>query len=191
MRLGKTLLEGRTEGEVRYYVARGATGEAVMGPDLGKQVSWPYGAWCLEAMDSHGAWVASAPDLIRFACAFDDPNRSPLLKRETINTMFSRPGEGAGFDSKGQPRISYCGCGWFVKRVGKNGEVNRSHTGSLDGTSTLLLCRPDGVNIAVLFNIRNGSRERVPARAIGPLLELITDQVAEWPDMPTPAAAGD
>jgi hypothetical protein len=75
--------------------------------------------------------------------------------------------------------------------VGKNGEVNRSHTGSLDGTSTLLLCRPDGVNIAVLFNIRNGSRERVPARAIGPLLELVCDQVAEWPDTPTPAAAGD
>lgn len=191
MRLGKTLLPGRADGEVRYYVANGATDEAVMGPELGKQVPWPYGAWCLEAMDSHGAWIASAPDLIRFAGAFDDPNRSPLLKRETIETMFARPGGAAGFDSKGKPKISYCGCGWFVKRVGKNGEVNRSHTGSLDGTSTLLLCRPDGINLAVLFNIRNGSKERVPSRAIAPLLELLCDQVTEWPEMPQPAAAGD
>lgn len=191
MRLGKTLPEGRVEGEVKYYVASGATGEAVMGPDVGKQVSWPYGAWCLEAMDSHGAWIASAPDLIRFAAAFDDPSRSPLLKRETIETMFARPGGAAGFDSRGQPKISYCGCGWFVKRVGKNGEVNRSHTGSLDGTSTLLLCRPDGTNIAVLFNIRNGSKERVPSRAIAPLLELMADQVTEWPEMPPAAAGGD
>jgi len=191
MQLGKTLLNGRVDGEVKYYVSPGATGEAVMGPDLGKQVPWPYGAWCLEAMDSHGAWIASAPDLIRFACAFDDPSRSLLLQRATIETMFARPGAAAGFDAKGQPKISYCGCGWFVKRVGKNGEVNRSHTGSLDGTSTLLLCRPDGINIAVLFNIRNGSRERVPARAIGPLLELVADQVTEWPEPARPATAGD
>ena len=50
------------------------TGESVFAENLGETVPSPYGAWNLEAMDSHGGWIASAIDLAKFAAAFDDPD---------------------------------------------------------------------------------------------------------------------
>ena len=81
MQLGHTLLKDRAPGEVRYYSEPGKTGEAVMGPALGEQVPLPYGAWCLEAMERHGGWVATAPDLVprvgvRRPRALPDPQTS-------------------------------------------------------------------------------------------------------------------
>lgn len=181
MRLGKTLLSKSAEREVKYYTADGATGPAVVGEAIGKPVPSPYGGWYLEAMDAHGGWLASAPDLVRFASAFDDPAHSPLLKPETIATMFARPAGLAGNEPDGRPRDSYYGCGWFVRPVGKGGAANHWHTGSLDGTSTLLVRRHDGLNWAVLFNTRSGPRDEVPGRAIDPLLHTAADAVREWP----------
>src|SRR5207249_712562 len=43
-------------------------------------VPWPYGGFCLESMDAHGGWIASAVDLARFASALHDPDHGPLLK---------------------------------------------------------------------------------------------------------------
>src|SRR5262249_44742178 len=87
MRLGKTLLAQRAPGEVTYYDER--TGPAVMGA-IGTRVSLPYGTWSLEAMDSHGGWLASAADLVRFASAFDVPERCPLLQPKTIDVRAPR-----------------------------------------------------------------------------------------------------
>jgi len=58
MRLGKTLLKDRAPGEVRYYDERERTGPCVFADRLREQVPLPYGTWCLEAMDSHGGWLA-------------------------------------------------------------------------------------------------------------------------------------
>ena len=30
-----------------------------------------YGVWRQETLDAHGGWIASAPDLAKFAAAFD------------------------------------------------------------------------------------------------------------------------
>lgn len=181
MRIGRTLLADRAENEVRYYASGDGSGPAVIGEKIGAQVPWPYGGWYLEAMDAHGGWIASAPDLVKFAAAFDDPAHSPLLKPETIATMFARPDGLAGHDGQGKPLDSYYSCGWFVRPVGQAGAANHWHTGSLDGTSTLLVGRHDGLNWAVLFNTRNGPNDEVPARAIDPLLHQAADAVREWP----------
>jgi N-acyl-D-amino-acid deacylase len=91
MKLGHTLLEDRAEGEVKYYEPEGKPEPAVVGKNIGQDAPLPYGAWYLEAMDAHGGWIASAVDLVRFAAAFDDPARCPLLKAGTIAEMFARP----------------------------------------------------------------------------------------------------
>src|SRR5439155_302704 len=104
-RLGKTLPAQRAAGEVKYYDKH--TGSAVVGPDLGKKVALPYGAWYIEAMDAHGGWIASAPDLLRFACSFDNTTTHRLLKPADINLMFARPKGPAGFDPNGQPKDAY------------------------------------------------------------------------------------
>jgi N-acyl-D-amino-acid deacylase len=181
MRLGATLLEKRVRGEVKYHVPDEATARAVMGPQLGKPVPLPYGAWCLESMDAHGGWIASAPDLVRFISAFDDPRHCKILNAKSIGILFARPPGAAGQEENGKPRAAYCACGWMVRPIGNTGRANIWHGGLLDGTSTLLVRRHDGLAWAVLFNSRTSAKKKEPAGAIDPLLHEAADAVTIWP----------
>ena len=89
MRIGRTRLADRAPGESRYH--HPGTAPSVFAEDFGKPVPHPYGSWYLEAMDSHGGWIASAIDLARFATAFDSPDHCPILDRESIAQMHARP----------------------------------------------------------------------------------------------------
>jgi CubicO group peptidase (beta-lactamase class C family) len=179
MRLGKTLPAQRADDEVAYYANNEGTAPAVMGT-VGERVTLPYGAWALEAMDSHGGWLATAVDLVRFASAFDVPATCKILKEKSIETMFARPDGPAGYDARGAPRALYYGCGWRVRPAGR-GRVNTWHTGSLPGTSALLVRRHDGTNWAVLFNTRHApDRQRLSDKIDG-LLHKAADGVRRWP----------
>lgn len=180
MRLGHTLRDKRAPHEVCYYDRKNRKGKAVMG-DVGAQVPVPYGAWCLEAMDAHGGWIASAVDLVRFASAFDVPDKCPLLKPETIKTLFARPAGPAGFKSDGEPKEVYYACGWSGRPAGEN-SCNSWHTGALDGTSTLLVRRHDGLNWAALFNYRQTADGKELAGAIDPLIHRAAGAVDRWPE---------
>ena len=90
MRIGATRIEGRAEGEVRYY--QPGYGKSVFEADLGVRSPWPYGTWHLEAMDSHGGWLASAIDLAKIASALDDPTNSPLLSESSWSRMHATTG---------------------------------------------------------------------------------------------------
>ena len=179
MRLGRTLPEFRAEGEVKYYNPR--TLPSVFPPNLGQRVPSAYGGWNLEAMDSHGGWIASAPDLVRFACAFDRPDHSPILSADSVRQTFARPPGDAGFTPDRQPKPVYYGFGWMVRRVDTHGGINTWHTGQLDGTSTLLVRRHDGLAWAVLFNASHDPENKVLASLIDPLLHQAADQVRSWP----------
>jgi N-acyl-D-amino-acid deacylase len=182
MKQGKTLPEGRAEGEVKYYDEQNRTAPAVVGAQVGKQVPLPYGAWYLEAMDSHGGWIASAVDLVRFASTFDDPARSKLLTAESIRTMFARPEGAAGYEADGQPRGQYYGCGWSVVSPGNKGGQNHYHGGGLDGSAGLLVRRGDGLNWAVLFNAENSPAGNHLGFAIDLYLHRAADKVKDWPE---------
>jgi len=181
MRIGRTLLEDRAEGEVRYYEADDKTEPAVLGSEIGREVLVPYGAWYHESLDSHGGWIASAIDLVRFASAFDDPAHSPLLKVESIAQMFARPEGLAGHDAEGKPTPTYYALGWSVRPEGHPFSPTQWHTGSLPGTSTILVRRHDGLNWAVLINTRNSAPEKAPARLLDPLLHKAADAITDWP----------
>jgi CubicO group peptidase (beta-lactamase class C family) len=180
-RLGKTLLPGRAPGEVTYH-AKGK-GPSVFADNLGKPVPLPYGTWYLEAMDSHGGWISSAVDLVRFAAVFDKPGECPILSKKSIETMFARPEGSAGYNAKGKPRSAYYACGWNVRVAGKN-KSNQWHTGALDGTATILVRRHDGLCWAVLFNARNNPRGEYLAGLIDGLVHEAADKVERWPRRP-------
>jgi N-acyl-D-amino-acid deacylase len=181
MRLGRTLPEGRCDGEVRYYTPDDATGPAVIGSEIGASVPHPYGAWCLEAMDAHGGWLASTVDLLRFAAAVDGTRPPRLLKESTLDLMLARPEGGAGKDEDGKPKETYYGCGWLVRPL-ENGKANTWHTGSLPGTAALLVCRHDGLAWAILFNSRATTNGEHAAREIDPLIHRAANAVREWPE---------
>src|SRR5205085_8174756 len=107
-------------------------------PDLGKPVGTPYGVWCLEALDSHGGWVSTAPDLVRFASAFNHPKSSKLLNGKSMEIMFACPPGAAGHDKSGKEKEVFYGCGWSIRR-NANGSRNTWHMGRFSGTSTLLV----------------------------------------------------
>jgi CubicO group peptidase (beta-lactamase class C family) len=181
MRLGKTLLSERAEGEVRYYVREKDHAKAILGPEVGKQVPEPYGAWNLEAMDAHGGWLASAEDLVRFASALDHPKKCKILSEKSIEMLFARPEGAPGKTKAGKPAESYYGCGWQVTVV-EEGKMNTWQNGMLPGTSTLLVRRSDGVTWAVLFNSATTAHgKKDPADLIDPLLHEAADAVKKWP----------
>ncbi len=166
MRLGRTLLKDRAEGEVRYYPVTGQQARPVFATVKEKEVPWPYGGFNLEAMDAHGGWLASAVDLVRFAS-----NIEKVLDEKSRAVMVARP--------PGLPESpAYYACGWMVRPIGKDGKRNTWHGGSLPGTATLLVTRHDGLVWAALFNDRSKGEGK-----IDPALHKAADAVAAWPDV--------
>ena len=138
MQLGKTLLEGRAAGEVRYYDENDRTGPAVMG-QIGKPVPWPYGAWYLEAMDSHGGWLATPSEIVKFATHVDGFNSSTsILRKPTIKTMTTPSAANHGYAS-----------GWCVNQI-----PNWWHDGNLPGSVSIMVRTARGLCWAAFANTR-------------------------------------
>ena len=172
MRLGRTALSQAALGEVRYYQPNDGNVPSVY-PDQGS-VPFCYGGYNLEAMDSHGGWIASAIDLAKFAVNVDR-----LFTPSNEAQLYARPAPPVGYDSNGAPSAWYYGLGWQVRPIGNRG-LNRWHTGSLPGTYTLLVRRFDGLSWVVLFNER--SEGSIPADDdIDPALHQAADAVKIWP----------
>jgi N-acyl-D-amino-acid deacylase len=182
MRIGCTLEHQRSEGEVRYYLPRDRFALAVVGDQPGVKVPRPYGAWYLEAMDSHGGWIASAIDLVRFGSAVAHWEQSRLLSAESIRAIDAPPPGTVGHDEQGQPKAVYYGLGWMVRHVNESGGVNRWHNGRFDGASSLLVLRHDGLCWAVLFNTSATPDGDAPAGKIDSLLHRAADAVTHWPE---------
>jgi N-acyl-D-amino-acid deacylase len=175
MRLGQS--RETAPSEVKYHTPDNSTTKSVFD---NATVPWPYGGFCLEAMDAHGGWLASAVDLARFASGLDDPSACPILRSSTLAAMYERPAAPVGRDENGKLTSSYYSCGWMVRPVGSRGKANYWHNGSLPGTNTLLVRRSDGLSWAVLFNQRNDDK-KLPDSAIDPAMHRAADAVAEWP----------
>lgn len=169
MQIGGSFAADRKQNEVRYYDPQ--VTDSVFAANRGRQVGSPYGAFRLETLDSHGGWIASAVDLVRFATAFDNPGECPVLKGDSIRTMFSPP--------PGKVGEVYYALGWNVRPV--EGKQTTWHTGSLPGTSTVLYRRWDGINVAVLFNSRVSPTAQHLTRDLEVPLFNALDSIRDWP----------
>ncbi|MCY2953326.1 MAG: serine hydrolase [Planctomycetota bacterium] len=181
MRIGHTLADQRAPNEVSYYTHNNATAPAILGPNRGQKVPVPYGAWYIEAMDAHGGFLASAPDLVRFASAFNDPATCRILKPQSIALMFARPPGLAGHTPDNKPKDSFYALGWSVRPVASS--ASTWHNGSLPGTASLLVRRHDGLTFAVLFNTDSTPTGQYLGSLIDPLLHQAADAVTQWPTL--------
>jgi N-acyl-D-amino-acid deacylase len=147
MALGRSRLADRHPAEVRYY-ERGETSptQSVFADDSG-QVPWPYGGFCLEAMDAHGGWIGSATDLARFVSALDGAHASRILQAETVDTMLARPAAPLW-----EGKSDYYALGWRVRPARRGAAW--WHTGSIPGSTAVLYHTPSGRVWAALFNAR-------------------------------------
>jgi hypothetical protein len=146
-RLGKTRMGDALADEVRYYFPE--TGlNAPLAPSVfpGEgMVPFNYGGWSLEAMDSHGGWVSSTVDLLRFLAGVDGrANRPDILSSSLVAEM---TGKGAPACAGG---ACYYAAGWFVRPT--QGDANWWHGGDLPGTTAMLVRSYHNFSWVALFN---------------------------------------
>ena len=148
-RQGRTRAGDALADEVRYYFP-GAGASAALAPSVfpGEgAVPVTYGGFYLEAMDSHGGWVSSTVDLLRFLTAVDGrADRPDILGAGLVAEMTSN---GAPTSACPAGACSYAG-GWLVRPT--QGDATWSHTGSLGGTSSVLVRSNSNISWAALFN---------------------------------------
>lgn len=175
MRLGRTRLEHRAPHEVRYYGLPGeATVQSVF-PGVEQLVAVPYGRFHLEAMDAHGAWLASAVDLVRFATTVSGGRGDGcVLKAETAQLIV----EEAVPQNATDPTLTY-GLGWAVRHV--DGGTNWFHAGSLPGTRSLLVRTHHGLTWAAVVNRRPRNQNDF-GQELDRTLWKAAAQVTAWPD---------
>ena len=148
VRIGSPWLSELAQDESRYYDYEGAEMiEAALRP--GHATAWPDGGIATTTLDSALGCVTSAPCLARFVdatfAALD--GRTGLLNRKTVEEMLERPDPPlwAGSDT-------YYGLGWRVRESAGGRYV--WHSGSMPGTTALVVRVTDGTSVAVLMNSR-------------------------------------
>jgi CubicO group peptidase (beta-lactamase class C family) len=113
----------------------------------GKTVAAPYGSFSMRLHDANGGWIASAPDLVRWAKMFDAPGS--VLNSTSLSRFWSKPSTGVNPDGW------YYGLGWQVRPVTGGTGRNTWHTGSLPGTFSIVVRTYNGMSWAALFNRRD------------------------------------
>jgi N-acyl-D-amino-acid deacylase len=168
MQLGHSLPSNRAPGEVKYYDR--STGPSVF--PGGGTVPFPDGGFYLESEDSHGGWIASAIDLVRFVTAVDgETSRPDILGPGYLSEMLTPPPNvWAGSDY-------HYALGWLVRP----NPGNWWHDGSLPGTSSFVARLNGGITIALVFN----ARDMVPGSQFGaqidPSMTKAFQGVSSWP----------
>ena len=126
MQIGGNNRSDRLANEVAYFNASGPSA---------------YGTMDLRRMDSHGGWIATATDLVKFLTHVDGFSSPPdILRASTIKTMTSPSSAFSGYSS-----------GFMVNAAG-----NWWHLGSIPGTTAIAVRTASGMCWAGLINTRNG-----------------------------------
>ncbi len=125
MRIGGNTLAQRAPDEVVYY------GQKSGGTN-------PYDM-NIRRMDSHGGWIATPTDLVKFAMHVDGfPTTPNILEANTLKTMTTGTSANRNY-----------ACGWCVNRI-----PNWWHDGALPGTLTIMVRTASGLCWAAFTNTR-------------------------------------
>jgi CubicO group peptidase (beta-lactamase class C family) len=150
MRISGNTLSERAPNEVVYY-------------NQDEDGSSPY-EMNVRRMDSHGGWLATPTHLVRFLVHVDKfPTKPDILRPDTIEIMTTASAASPGYAK-----------GWNV-----NKHDNWWHTGSLPGTTTIMVRTSQQFCWAALTNTR------APGDLGGDLDRLIwemTGKITCWPD---------
>ena len=164
MRIGGSHLNERAELEVKYYeplptflVADHAGGE--------EEVLRTYGGNDMHALGAAGGWIASSTDLMKLLLAIDGFDSHPdFLEDESVQAMVDTASN------------TYGPLGW--RRI-KDSAWYR--TGTLAGTSALMVRKDDGTAYVALFNTGSWKGPAL-ANDVTRVMDRGLDKVEKWPD---------
>lgn len=152
MQIGGNSLAESKPGEVVYYPARSYNQN-------------------VRRFESHGGWIATPIDLIRFIVRVDGhPTKPDILSADTYTAMTTRSGikDRNGND----PNFAL---GWRIAASGA-----QWHTGTLNGTLALLVSIPSGYGYAALVNRFPGGDEG--GVELSDVLDQILSGISAWPE---------
>jgi N-acyl-D-amino-acid deacylase len=153
-RLGRTRMSQALAEEVKYYLPEepglGLTAPLVPSVFPGEgTVPITYGGFYVEAMDSHGGWVSSTVDLLRFVAGVDGrASRPDILSAALVAEMTSNGPALCG-------GTCYYAGGWLVSPT--QDDAVWWHGGSLPGTTGMLVRSHHNFSWGALFNARSGT----------------------------------
>lgn len=170
MTMAAAFAEDSAPGEAHYYSWPGQTAMfPSVFPDRPGMLEPQYGGGYPEALDSTGAWVGSAIDIVRFTVALDR-----LLQPEVAALIWQKP----------DPRLItpdnwWWGLGWNAWQDGSGYDLSKS--GALPGTRGFVLRRAYGVTWAVLFNSGEVSDEDPFLSDAANRLDAAINAITRWP----------
>jgi CubicO group peptidase (beta-lactamase class C family) len=163
MRIGRTFLEDRFENEVKYYATSYIPAD-YQNYNQGNPVA--YGGNYIEALGAAGGWIASPAEILKLVVSIDTiPGSSGLLSPESVRMMTDIKLSG------GDP------IGW----AGTDGRGNWWRTGTLSGTSALVMRQNDGLSWAVFFNTSTYKGISLP-RETNHEMQTALQKIEDWPD---------
>jgi CubicO group peptidase (beta-lactamase class C family) len=164
MTLAKNLPSQKAPFEVTYY----EPSDVVLKPSIygtGELVSPTYGGNDIESLGGAGAWLATAPDLMRLMLAVDGfRTREDILSDQSIRFMTDNTN---GFAPVGWKTTIYDGTWW--------------RTGSFPGSSGMIKRQADGIAWVMLCNSSSWNGPEIYSY-INNLMYKVISQIKEWPE---------
>jgi CubicO group peptidase (beta-lactamase class C family) len=164
MKIAGNLPSEKNSFEVTYY----EPSDVLLKPSIygtGEMVSPSYGGNDIRALGGAGAWLATAPDLMRLMLAVDGFGTRPdILNAESIRFMTDNEN---GFAPVGWKTTVYNGTWW--------------RTGSFPGSAGMMKRQSDGVSWVVLFNSSAWNGPEIYSY-INNMMYRVISQIKPWPD---------
>ena len=164
MKIAGNLPSEKAPFEVTYY----EPSDVQLKPSIygtGEMVTPSYGGNDIRALGGAGAWLATAPDLMRLLLAVDGfKTRQDILGDESIRFMTDNDN---GFAPVGWKATIYDGTWW--------------RTGSFPGTAGMMKRQSDGISWVVLFNSSAWNGPEIYSY-INNMMYRVISQFKPWPD---------
>jgi CubicO group peptidase (beta-lactamase class C family) len=165
MTLAHNLYSAKAPYEVTYY----EPDDTPLKPSIygtGELVSACYGGNDIESLGGAGAWLATAPDLMKLLLAVDGFNsKKDILSDESIKFMTD---SNNGYAPVGWKTTVYDGTWW--------------RTGSFPGTAGMMRRQADGTAWVILLNTSAWNGPEISTE-INYIMSRALSQVKNWPDI--------
>jgi len=164
MHIGKSSYEEKYHNEVCYYVL-GKDNKCYSFDGSGELMPQVYGGNNIGLLSAAGGWVASAPELMKLIVAIDGFSDKPdIISDESIKLMTKS-------DKRTKKLI-----GWR----GTDGYGTWWRTGTLAGTSAIIIRNKNGINWIVLMNTSTKRKSRIH-NEVSKMMFTTLRNVKDWP----------
>ncbi|TAL63726.1 MAG: class A beta-lactamase-related serine hydrolase, partial [Bacteroidetes bacterium] len=164
MKIAGNLPTEKNPFEVTYY----EPSDVLLKPSIygtGEMVTPSYGGNDIRALGGAGAWLATAPDLMRLLLAVDGfKTRPDILNDESVRYMTDTDN---GFAPVGWKTTVFNGTWW--------------RTGSFPGSAGMMKRQSDGISWVVLFNSSAWNGPEIYSY-INNMMYRVLSQIKPWPD---------